>query len=116
MTAITSYVVESGISYPKSMPKIYRLVLDGDTEISRYEIIDFSEVISLAPNIYSDFVSKYKTYLLEIANSINAEDGISTFNYYVYAELESSAMYITNNLPQSEIDAATANLPQGWGN
>lgn len=106
MAAITTYVVESGKSYPKLMPKIYRLVLDGDREVARYEIIDFAEVASLAPNVFLDFISQYKEFLSGISDSINPEAGISTFNYYTFSELEGSAMYITNNIPLADRESA----------
>jgi hypothetical protein len=106
MAASISYVVQTGKSYPKPMPKIYRLVQDEGVEIARYEINDFAEVIAISPEIFSNFISEYKEFLTRFVEAIEQENGISTFNYYAFCELESSAVYITSNIPMADRESA----------
>jgi 23S rRNA U2552 (ribose-2'-O)-methylase RlmE/FtsJ len=97
MATTSAYVVDYEKSYPKNMPKIYRVISVDGVETARYEIIDFIEVISMAPEVGIEFTEKFKQYLLDIVSSIDVENGLSEFDHNQFLQLESAAIYISNN-------------------
>lgn len=99
MTNITTYIVDTQpqiTSIP--FPRLYRLVSIDGVEVARYDVA-FDEVATVSPEVSSEYVVAFKSFLADFNESLDPAVGLSDFNYSDFMSLSSAISYINSRIP-----------------
>jgi hypothetical protein len=106
MSNTVLYVIEPDENF-NSFPKIYRVIKVDGVEIARSTVF-FEEVVLASPDLALEYLTTYKLYLAEVANSIpasNAEDLLSKELVSSMRLLISSASYVGERSNSLELNS-----------
>jgi hypothetical protein len=97
---VTDYIIESS-PHAVSHPRIYKVSSISGVEVSRQEV-SFLEASLAEPELFTDFLSQYKAYISDYANSIDVSLGVDALKEETLRSFEKGIMYAVNHSRSSE--------------
>ncbi len=90
----TTYVIEPSATMVVH-PRLYRILSISGVEVSKQEA-PFTEVAAADPELFAQFLTEFKQYLIDFANQISPESGINALNLEQIRSFEKGLMYASN--------------------
>jgi hypothetical protein len=98
---LTNYVIEPS-PHAVSHPRLYKVASISGVEVSRQEV-SFLEFSLAEPELFAEFLSQFKAYILGYAESIDVSLGVDALKEETLRSFEKGIMYAASQSRSSDI-------------
>jgi hypothetical protein len=96
---VTSYVIDTQPEISSiPFPRLYRVVSVDGEEIARYDVT-FDEVATVSPEVSSQYVTAFKSFLSVFNETLDPAIGLADFNHSDFGSLGNAVAYISSRIP-----------------